>query len=94
MIDIVTTTSKAAPAAKRITKRDQLIKALQRKSGADIPILSRSFGWQPHSTRAALTGLRKAGFLIEKTAADGKRKAVYRIVDQSAGNDVAAAASQ
>ena len=81
MTNIVPMALKAAPAVKRITKRDQLIKALRRKSGADIASLSKTFGWQPHSTRAALTGLRKAGYLIENTAAEGKRKAVYRIVD-------------
>ena len=93
MTDIVRTAPEAASAAKRITKREQLIKALRRKAGADIAGLSKTFGWQPHSTRAALTGLRKAGFLIEKTAAEGKRKAVYRIVDDVAVKpDVADAA--
>lgn len=76
----ITTTPKAASAAKRITKRDQLIKMLRRKAGADIAGLSKAFGWQPHSTRAALTGLRKAGFLIEKATAKSSGKTVYRIV--------------
>ena len=79
----ITTTSKTAPAAKRITKRDQLIKMLRRKAGADIAGLSKAFGWQPYSTRAALTGLRKAGFLVEKTMAKSGGKTVYRIVNKA-----------
>ena len=44
------------------TKKAQLIQMLSRKSGADVATLSEKLGWLPHTTRAALTGLRKAGF--------------------------------
>lgn len=53
---------------KRKTKRDQLIALLRRKGGVDAPTISEAFGWRPHSTRAALSGLRKAGHEIEKAA--------------------------
>lgn len=33
--------------------------------------MSSETGWLPHSTRAALTGLRKKGYPIEKTTAEG-----------------------
>lgn len=49
---------------KRITKKDQLIRLLGSKSGRDIKSLSAKLGWQQHTTRAALSGLRKAGYEI------------------------------
>ena len=46
------------------TKKAQLIQMLTRKAGADVATISEKLGWLPHTTRAALTGLRKAGFEI------------------------------
>jgi len=37
---------------------------LQRDCGATLDELVASTGWLPHTTRAALTGLRKRGFTI------------------------------
>lgn len=69
-------TAKAAP---KTGRRDQLIKLLRRKSGVDLPAISETFGWQPHSARAALSGLRKAGIdVIREVPAKGK-PARYRI---------------
>jgi DNA-binding transcriptional regulator PaaX len=34
--------------------------------GATLAELIEGTGWQPHSARAALTGLRKKGHLIER----------------------------
>ena len=48
--------------SKPITKKAQLIRMLSRKSGADVSAISDKFGWLPHTTRAALSGLRKSGF--------------------------------
>ena len=48
----------------RITKKAQLTKLLGTKSGADIATLSDKLGWQHHTTRAAMSGLRKAGLAI------------------------------
>ncbi|WP_162798346.1 DUF2924 domain-containing protein [Sulfitobacter sp. SK011] len=48
----------------RTTKKDQLIKLLGSKSGADIKSLSEKLGWQQHTTRAAMSGLRKAGYEV------------------------------
>jgi hypothetical protein len=50
---------KKAEATKGPSKKTQLIKLLSRKSGADAKAISAKFGWQPHTTRAALSGLRK-----------------------------------
>jgi hypothetical protein len=49
-----------------------------RKKGADIEELTSVTGWLPHTTRAALTGLRKRGFAIERSRAE--QGTVYRIV--------------
>lgn len=51
---------------KRATKGDRLIQLLKARSGCDIATLSGKLGWQPHTTRAALPRLRKAGYAIEK----------------------------
>ena len=64
----------------RTTKKDQLIKLLGTKSGADIKSLSEKLGWQQHTTRAAMSGLRKAGYEVvgEKPAKGGTSK--FRIL--------------
>ena len=70
--------------AVRVTKKDQLIRLLRAKSGADVAAISERLGWQQHTTRAALSGLRKAGFGIagEKPAKGGALR--YRIASGSA----------
>jgi hypothetical protein len=55
---------------------------LQKEEGASLASLAAVTDWQPHTTRAALTGLRKRGYLIgaERIAgADGSKQTVYRI---------------
>ncbi len=49
------------------TKIAKVIGLLQRKQGATLDEIVKATSWQPHSTRAALTGLRKKGHLIERT---------------------------
>jgi predicted ArsR family transcriptional regulator len=46
------------------TKTDQLLVMLQTPDGASIEELSDHFGWMQHTTRAALTGLRKKGHAV------------------------------
>lgn len=56
------------------TKRSQLIGLLEREGGASTAELATTLGWLPHTTRAALTGLRKKGHIIVKVnAGDGTR---------------------
>jgi len=57
-----------------------LIKLLGTKSGADIKSLSAKLGWQQHTTRAAMSGLRKAGYDVagEEPAKGGAAK--FRIL--------------
>ena len=62
------------------TKLAMVKRLLARKSGADLAALQEATGWQPHSVRAALSTLRKAGFTIEKTAPKAEGGApVYRL---------------
>jgi hypothetical protein len=65
------------------TKLSSVVKLLQRKNGASIAELTNATGWLPHTTRAALTGLRKRGFDVEKERRG--EKASYRLVSQPAG---------
>ena len=59
-------------------KLGQLLASIEGTDGATLEELSAALSWQPHSTRAAITGLRKRGFEIALTT-EGDRKA-YRIV--------------
>ena len=62
----------AAP-ARPATKRDQLAALLVRDEGATLDQMIAATGWLPHTTRAALTGLRKAGYVIDSDKIDGVR---------------------
>lgn len=53
----------------RVTKADSVLAMLRRDEGATLDEMISATGWLPHTTRAALTGLRKKGHTIEK----GKR---------------------
>ena len=64
------------------TRPEQLRKLLRRKTGATIAQIQSRFGWQPHTARAALSGLRKAGETIERS--DGETGSIYRIVPDTA----------
>ncbi len=62
------------------TKAALLRRMLARKSGADIATLQEATGWQPHSVRVALSGLRKAGYTIDRSPPKtGGGPSVYRI---------------
>ena len=72
--------SKSTSILPRETKTDILRKLLSRKAGADLAALQSATGWQPHSVRAALSGLRKAGYTIDRAdPAKTGGGAVYRI---------------
>ena len=60
------------------TKKSRLIARLSTKKGANIKTLCTEFGWQSHTARAALSGLRSAGYTIERTS--GKNGSIYRII--------------
>jgi hypothetical protein len=62
----------------RGSKRAQIIALMQRKSGATLDEMVEATGWLPHTTRAALTGLRHKAFDITKSKEKGN-KTVYRL---------------
>jgi hypothetical protein len=57
-----------------------VIDHLQRADGATIIDLTQATGWLPHTTRAALTGLRKRGYAVIRERI-GAGDSVYRISD-------------
>ena len=67
----------ACPTVK-LTKRDQVAALLLRDEGATLDQMIAATGWLPHTTRAALTGLRKAGYAIDSDKVDSVR--TYRAV--------------
>ena len=62
--------STAAPAPRPGSKIAAVVALLQRKEGATLDEMVKATGWQSHTARAALTGLRKKGHSIAKTKRD------------------------
>ncbi|MGB0748552.1 MAG: DUF3489 domain-containing protein [Magnetospiraceae bacterium] len=73
------------PAKKRAanprTKTQKVLGLLKRPNGASIPELQKSTGWQSHTVRAALSGLRKKGCAIDR-GTDDKGKTRYRLLQR------------
>jgi hypothetical protein len=61
------------------TKLAQVTKLLQRDDGATIDELIATTGWLAHTTRAALTGLRKRGYAVTIDRSHKERGSIYRI---------------
>lgn len=53
-------------AAPSITKTAKLLTLLKTGTGASLEDMVDATGWLPHTARAAMTGLRKKGHVIEK----------------------------
>jgi hypothetical protein len=66
----------------RKTKRASLVALMEREGGAGLGELIAVTGWQPHTVRAAITGLRKSGLTVETSRGDAGT--VYRISPASA----------
>ncbi|WP_301751381.1 DUF3489 domain-containing protein [uncultured Erythrobacter sp.] len=62
------------PATKPETKSARVVALLQRKEGATLEELVAATGWLPHTTRAAMTGLKRKGHTITSVKADGVRR--------------------
>jgi hypothetical protein len=56
------------------SKTDKVIALLQRSDGATLDELVAATGWQPHTTRAALTGLKKKGHVLSSEKIEGVRR--------------------
>lgn len=71
----------------RPTKIAKVQALLERPNGASLDDLCKATGWQPHSARAALSGLRKAGHALERAPGDGKTgTSIYRILPAKAAS--------
>ena len=90
-------TSETAPprasAPRGGTKLAQVVELLQRDHSATIDELIKVTGWLPHTTRAALTGLRKRGFATGIDRSDKERGSIYRVESGPAAEDSASALS-
>ena len=65
----MTTNKKAQPTIStpnKETKISKVVRLLQRKQGATLDEMIKATGWQGHTVRAALTGLKKKGYTIER----------------------------
>ncbi len=76
------TKTRRKAAGTRRSKADIILGLLQRSTGASIAELTKATGWQPHSVRAALTGLRKRGREVVRTK-DGQGVTRYCIAAES-----------
>ena len=72
----------AIAAPREGSKLAAVVDLLRREGGATIDQLADAMGWLPHTTRAALTGLRKRGFGIDRRKAKDERAGAYVIADR------------
>jgi len=74
------------PIAPKASKRDLILHMLRQNEGATLDAMVAATGWLPHTTRAALTGLRKKGHVLERSRREADGKTVYRIVSPTMPN--------
>ena len=65
------------------SKRCIILCLMERQEGATIGDLMAATGWLAHTTRAALSGLRKKGVVIVRDRDPAQQASVYRIESQS-----------
>ncbi len=68
-VDTLTATDQVVdpPLEQRQNKRSLVLGMLRRQEGASLAAIADATGWQAHTVRAALTGLRKRGHAVERT---------------------------
>lgn len=79
----MTKTAVKTPAAstskpKRRTKASIVEALLERKDGASLEAIGKKAGWQDHSSRAFLSGLRKKGREVVRHK-DAKGRSIYKL---------------
>jgi len=62
------------PAGKTDTKAARIVALMQRAEGATLDEMVAATNWLPHTTRAAMTGLKRKGQTITSIKADGVRR--------------------
>ncbi len=85
----MTNTNAALALTRRASKTDLVLEMLERTEGATLDQLVEATGWLPHTTRAALTGLRKKGHEII-SAKNDQNVRIYRSVGSSVAVETAA----
>lgn len=65
------------------SKKDQLITLLSKPNGARVSVIVEKLGWQAHTVRAALSGLRKQDFEITTSKSPRTGETVYTILPRS-----------
>ena len=73
----------------KTSKKDQLLALVAKPGGTRISMLMEKLGWQAHTVRATLSGLRKQGHQILATKAQKTGEAVYRLVSPREVNGMA-----
>ena len=66
---------------KQSSKLTDVVELLARTNGASIAELISATNWLPHTARAALTGLRKRGFRLVRSAEE-TRGTIYKLIGQ------------
>jgi len=78
-VDLKAPSASGAEQPPASTKRAQLIGLLERPEGATVAQIGQRLSWLPHTVRAAITGLRKAGREVTRSK-DADDRSVYRLV--------------
>ncbi len=76
--DLATASASGGAQPRADTKRAKLIAMLERAEGASVAEIGQRLGWLPHTVRAAITGLRKAGREVTRSK-DAKDRSVYQL---------------
>ncbi|WP_343117287.1 DUF3489 domain-containing protein [Ostreiculturibacter nitratireducens] len=76
------------------TKKARLIQLLSAKAGADVAEISGRLDWQPHTNRAAITGLKKAGYEVMTEKPDPDKPTRYRITGKPEPESVTSSAPE
>lgn len=82
-----------APAIRKAeTKINKVLTLLNREEGATLAEIVSATGWQAHTSRAAITGLKKKGHSVTSVITDGARN--YRIPRAQQGESEASNSSE
>jgi cell wall-associated NlpC family hydrolase len=89
-----TITATGANQPREGTKIADVLGLLRRSDGATLAEMIAATDWLPHTTRAALTGLRKRGYEVGIDRSDKERGSIYRVAGDAklgeTGADMAA----
>ncbi|WP_346432612.1 DUF3489 domain-containing protein [Pseudohoeflea coraliihabitans] len=73
------------------TKHDQLVALLSKPNGARISTITQKLGWQAHTVRAAISGLRKRGHDVVTSKSPKTGELIYAINAKSMDDETAPA---